>query len=346
MTRPDATPLREPSLYVLGQCFAQIHLQEKSEDSFNALLLEFPTGRFAPMALREMARIFFGLREYGAVINLDQSYRGRVPESSVPPEFWYLVGQSHYLLGRYEQAREPLVRVAPGTSFHPFALYTLAQVEFSRNRSESALGILSEVVASPKAPSLLRDRAWRMHGMILYQQRQYRESVRAYQSIDKQSPLYGVSRVDIALSAEAAGDPETARQAFSDAMDAAIDDLIRIEAKVAVGRFLNRQQRSAAARTLFQEAVQELRSREAKMRENLEADALFRETYSELVDFSRQGVAAPRQQRLVDDHELLRSYLMGSLGVKYDRPQTAALGKLWPETYLFPLLQSHFLFPG
>ncbi|MGH7858673.1 MAG: tetratricopeptide repeat protein, partial [Candidatus Binatia bacterium] len=346
MTRPDATPLREPSLYVLGQCFAQIHLQEKSEDSLNALLLEFPTGRFAPMALREMARIFFGLREYGAVINLDQSYRGRVPESSVPPEFWYLVGQSHYLLGRYEQAREPLLRVGPGTSFHPFALYTMAQVEFSRNRPESALGLISAVVASPKAPSLLRDRARRMNGMILYQQRQYPESVRAYQTIAKDSPLYGVSRVDIALSAEAAGDSETARQAFSDAMDAAIDDLIRIEAKVAVGRFLNRQQRAAAARTLFQEAIQELRNREAKMRENLEADQLFRKTFSELVAFSRQGVAAPRQQRLVDDHELLRSYLMGSLGVSYERPQAQAAAKLSPETYLFPLLQSHFHNPA
>ena len=346
MTRPDAGPLREPSLYVLGQCFAQIHLYEKSEDSFNALLLEFPTGRFAPRAMREMARIFFGLREYGAVVNLERAQRGRVPENAIPAEFWYLLGQSQYMLGRHAEARAPLLKVRPGTPYHPFALYTLAQVEFTQDDPEAALRQLSSVVASAEAPSLLRDRAHRMRGMILYQQRRYRESVAAYESIREESPLYGVTRVDIALSAEADGDSETAREAFRAAMDGATDDLIRTEAKVAVGRFLNRQNKGGAARSLFQQAVQELAAREARLRENVDSASRFRETFRELVAFGRQGGGAPRRERLAEDYEMLRTNLLGSLGVAYERPPAPVPETIKPETYLFPLLQQHYHRPA
>jgi tetratricopeptide (TPR) repeat protein len=346
MARPEAGPLREPSLYVLGRCFAQIHLYEKSEDSFNALLVEHPNGRFAPLALREMGRIFFNLREYAAVVNLEQQHRGRIPEGSVPAEFWYLLGQANYMLGRYAQARGPLLRVSPGTPFHPFALFTRAQVEFSEDHPDAALALLEQVAASPEAPSLLKERAHRTRGMILYQQRQFAESVRAYQAIPRTSPLYGASRVDIALSAEAAGEPETARDAFRDAMALAADDLIRTEAKVAVGRFLVRQGQSETARSLFEQAIQELAAREAKLRENLEDDRLFRETFQELVAFGRQGGGVPRLDRLTEDYELLRQNLLGSVGVRYERPPPDEAKPLSPKTYLFPLLQSRYHNPA
>jgi TolA-binding protein len=82
MARSDTAPLREASLYVLGQSFASIHLYEKAEDSLSALLSQYPDGRFAPIALRELARIFFNLHEYAAVVNLEQNYRGQIQSAS------------------------------------------------------------------------------------------------------------------------------------------------------------------------------------------------------------------------------------------------------------------------
>ncbi|MGH7805290.1 MAG: tetratricopeptide repeat protein, partial [Candidatus Binatia bacterium] len=75
MARADSRQYREPTLYVLGKSFAQLHLYEKAEDQLRAVLAEFPRGRFAPLAIRELARIFFDLREYGALINVEQTYR-------------------------------------------------------------------------------------------------------------------------------------------------------------------------------------------------------------------------------------------------------------------------------
>lgn len=346
MARPDAAPLREASLYVLGQSFAAIHLNEKAEDSLHGLLLEYPNGRFAPVALRELARIFFNLREYGAVINLEQSFRGTVSESAFPVELLYLLGQSNYLLGRKQQARDPLLRVIPGTPFYPFARFTLAQVEFSLGRSDVALAALAAVVAAAEAPPLLREKAVRLTGMILYQQKRYAESVRAYESIGEGSSLYGTTRIDLALAAEAAGDSETARQAFSDAMDRADDDLIRTEARVAVGRFLNRQQKSAAARSLFEQALSELKTREGKLREEVEVDGRFREVFGDLVTFARQSGAAPHRQRLAEDLDILRATLQSTMGVSYDRAPIAGAEKFSPKTYLFPLLQRHFHNPA
>lgn len=346
MARPDTAPLREASLYVLGQSFASIHLNEKAEDSLQGLLLEFPKGRFAPVALRELARIFFNLREYGAVIHLEQSHRGTIPESTVPVEFWYLVGQSNYLLGRKQQARDPFLRVTPGTPFFPFAHFTLAQVEFSLGRPEAALALLADVTSSDQAPSLLREKAVRASGMILYQQKRYAESVRAYESIETGSSLYGASRIDLALAAEAAGDSDTARQAFSDAMDRAEDDFIRSEARVAVGRFLNRQQRSAAARALFEQALGELKTREGKLREEVETDGRFRQVFDDLVTFARHSGAAPRRQRLAEDLDLLRTTLQSAMGVRYDRASIASVERFSPRTYLFPLLQRHYHNPA
>src|SRR5262249_27625146 len=106
MAKPELARMREASLYMLGQSFASMHLYEKAEDSLQALLSEFPNGRIAPTALRELARIFFNLHEYGAVVNLEQSFRGQITQG-IPVEFWYLVGESNYLLGRRNQARDP-----------------------------------------------------------------------------------------------------------------------------------------------------------------------------------------------------------------------------------------------
>src|SRR5262249_5353166 len=158
MAKPELSSMREASLYMLGQSFASMHLYEKAEDSLQALLAEFPNGRFAPIALRELARIFFNLHEYSAVVNLEQNHRGAM----APTEFWYLVGESNYLLGRRAQARDPLMRVAQGNQYFPFARYTLAQVEFAAERPSAALAALSDVTSSPGVPDILRDRAVRV----------------------------------------------------------------------------------------------------------------------------------------------------------------------------------------
>ena len=346
MARADTAPLREASLYVLGQSFASIHLYEKAEDSLHGLVREFPNGRFSPVALRELARIFFNLREYGAVVNLDQSYRGTIPDGAFPVEFWYLLGQSNYLLGRKQQAREPLLKVSPGTPFYPFSRFTLGQVEFSLGRPDAALSALADVTASSQAPPLLREKAARVSGMILYQQKRYTESVHVYESIGEESALYGPSRIDLALAAEAAGDSDAARQAFSDAMERADDDLLRTEARVAVGRFLNRQQRAAAARALFEQALGELRARETKLREEVEVDSRFRDVFADLVTFARQSGATPRHQRLNEDLDLLSVTLQSTMGVRYDRTPITGIEKFTPKTYLFPLLRRHYHNPA
>src|ERR1051325_5215963 len=294
MARADTAALREASLYLLGQSFASIHLYEKAEDSLSALLSQFPNGRFAPIALRELGRIFFNLHEYAAVVNLEQTFRGQISSGAIPPEFYYLVGQSNYLLGRKQQARDPLLRVPAGTPFYPFALYTLAQVEFSLGRPDAALGALSTVTSTPGTPELLRDRAVRVMGMILYQQKRYGDSMQAYRSISQTSTLYGQSRVDLALAADAAGDSDAARRAFADAMDHSDDDLIRIEARVAVGRFLNKREKPAAARTLFDQAMSDLRTREGRLQQAVSSDQEFGQTFTELVAFARQTGGTPR----------------------------------------------------
>lgn len=346
MHRPGGEGLREAGLYVLGMSFARIHLYEKSEDALNSLLARFPQSRFAPVAMRELARIFFQLREFGAVVNLEATRRERIPDGRLLPEFWYLLGQSRYMLGEYGEARTPLVRVPPGSPFYPFARYTLAQVEFSQDAPEAALRTLPSVIGAGNAPPLLRDKARRMQGMILYQEKRFQESLSAYRGIPPSSPIFGVSRVDIALAAEAAGNAEAARDAFQEAMTEAGDDLIRTESKVAIGRFLNRQRRSAAARTLFEEAVRELKERSRKLRQNIDDPTLASRTFEELVAFGRQGSASTRAQRLNEDYELLRGNLMGNFGIRYERPPPEPAEKLTPSTYLFPLLQRHFHDPA
>lgn len=343
MARTDTAPLREPSLYLLGQSFSSIHLYEKAEDSLSAILNEYPNGRFAPIALRELARIFFNLHEYAAVVNLEQSTRGQV--ANVPIEFMYLVGQSNYLLGRHEQARQPLMRVPQGSTFYPFARYTLGQVEFGLGRSGPALSTLADAT-SAGVPSALRDRAVRASGMILYSQRRYPEAMQVYRQIPESSTLYGQSRVDLALAADAAGDSEAAREAFTDAMHHASDDLIRTEARVAVGRFLNRRQKPAAARTLFEQALTDLKARESKLGEAVGSDSEFGQTFDELVAFARQSGGAPQRERLAEDLELLRSALASSMGVNYEHAAIPTFEKLSPKTYLFPLMQQHFHNPA
>jgi len=345
MARADTAQLREASLYLLGQSFASIHLYEKAEDSLSALLSQFPNGRFAPIALRELGRIFFNLHEYAAVVNLEQTFRGQISSGAIPAEFWYLVGQSDYLLGRKQQAREPLLRVGAGTPFYPFALYTLAQVEFSLGRSDAALGALSTVTSTPGTPEILRDRAVRVMGMILYQQKRYGDSMQAYRSIGQSSSLYGQTRVDLALAADAAGDTDGARQAFTDAMDHAEDDLIRTEARVAVGRFLNRREKPAAARTLFEQAMTDLRTREARLQQAVGSESEFRETFNELVTFARQTGGTPRRERLAEDLQLMRGVL-ASMGVPYEHANIAGFEKISPKTYLFPMMQRRFHNPA
>ncbi len=346
MARTDTAPLREASLYLLGQSFASIHLFEKAEDSLSALLNEFPNGRFAPIALRELGRIFFNLHEYAAVVNLEQSARGHIDSSAVPVEFYYLVGQSDYLLGRREQAREPLMRVPAGSPFYPFARFTLAQVQFGLGQSGQALSTLADVTSISSVPAPLRDRAVRVSGMILYSQKRYPDAMQAYKQIAESSTLYGQSRVDLALAADAAGDSDAAREAFTDAMHHADDDLIRTEARVAVGRFLNRRQKPAAARTLFEQALTDLKAREGKLGEAVGTDSEFHGTFEELVSFARQSGGAPRRERLAEDLELLRATLASAMGVNYEHAAIASFDKISPKTYLFPLMQQHFHNPA
>src|SRR5438552_1775462 len=47
LAKPELASMREAGLYMLGQSFASMHLYEKAEDSLQALLAEFPSGRFA-----------------------------------------------------------------------------------------------------------------------------------------------------------------------------------------------------------------------------------------------------------------------------------------------------------
>ncbi len=342
MAQPSTGALREATLYALGQSFAAIHLYEKAEDSLGALLLEFPRGRYAPVAIRELARIFFNLHEYSAVVNLEQSYRGTLPEGAIPVEFWYLLGQSNYMIGRKSEARGPLLKVGPGTPFYPFARFTLGQAEFGLGRADAALSALSEVASHSASPALLRERAMRVAGMILYQQKRFRESVKVYEGIGESSALYGASRVDMALAAEAGGDLDAAREAFIDAMNRSADDFIRTEARVAVGKFLNRKQKAAAAKTLFEQALTDLKTREAKLRESVEVDDEFRQTFAELVTFARQSGGNPRLERMGEDLQMLKVTLASTLGVPYDRGPLPAYHKLSPKTYLFPLLQQRF----
>ncbi|MGH7897482.1 MAG: tetratricopeptide repeat protein, partial [Candidatus Binatia bacterium] len=271
---------------------------------------------------------------------------GSISDGTFPVEFWYLLGQSNYLLGRKQQARDPLLRVIAGNSFYPFARYTLAQVEFALGRADTALGALAEVTSGANTPQLLKDRAIRAAGMILYQQKRYTDSVRTYKSIAQTSSLYGSTRIDLALAADAAGDEQTAEQAFADAMEHGNDDLIRTEARVAVGRFLNKRQKAAAARTLFEQALGDLRTREARLREAVEVEGQFRDTFGELVAFARQSGGNPRRERLAEDLALLRSTLASTMGVTYERATIPGFEKLSPRTYLFPLLQQHFHNPA
>ena len=345
MAKPDLGRMREAGLYMLGQSFASMHLYEKAEDSFQALLAEFPNGQFGPIALRELGRVFFNLHEYAAVVNLEQNMRGQIT-AGVPVEFWYLVGESNYLLGRRQQAREPLMRVPQGSPFFPFARYTLAQVEFSLDRPQAALAALSDVTSSPGVPDILRDRAIRISGMVLYSQRRYPEAMQIYRSIGEASPLYGQSRVDLALAADAAGDSDAARQAFTDAMEHASDDLIRTEATVAVGRFLNRRQKPGAARTLFEQSLSDLKTREGKLANSVGSDPEYLKTFGELVTFARQSGGRPRNERLAEDLQLLRAALAQNTGANYDHAPIAGSEKLTPTSYLFPLLQKHYHSPA
>jgi hypothetical protein len=128
-------------------------------------------------------------------------------------------------------------------------------------------------------------------------------------------------------------------------MDHASDDLIRTEARVAVGRFLNRRQKPAAARTLFEQAMSDLKTRESKLAGNVAADPDFHQTFEELVAFARQTGGEPRRERLAEDLVLMRATL-GAFGVNYDHANIAAFEKLSPKSYLFPLMQSHFHNPA
>ena len=341
MARSDSRTLREPTLYVLGKCFAQLHLYEKGEDQLRAVLAEFPQGRFAPLALRELARIFFDLREYGALINVEQTYRGTLPASAYPAEFWYLVGQSNYLLGRKNEARDPLFRVAPGTDWYPYARFTLAQVEFASGRPDRALGYLQEVTNASEAPGLLRERALRVAGMILYEQKRYTDSVKAYQGIADSSVLFGATRLDLALAAEAIGDTETVGEALSDAVESSSDDLVRAEAQVAFGRLFNRARQGSKARTLFEKALVDLREREGRLKSDVGSDSQFRAAFDELVTFARQNRAVLRRQRLNEDLEIMRQ-----AGVAAGRASLAGVEKVSPKTYLFGFLHRHFHNPA
>ena len=341
MARADSRQFREPTLYVLGKSFAQLHLYEKAEDQLRAVLAEFPRGRFAPLAIRELARIFFDLREYGALINVEQTYRNTLPGQAYPPEFWYLVGQSNYLLGRKNEAREPLFRVAQGTDWFPYARFTLAQVEFAAGRPDRALGYLNEVTGDRGAPSLLRERALRVAGMILYEQKRYADSVKAYQGIEESSVLFGATRLDLALAAEAIGDTETVGEALSDAVESASDDFVRAEAQVAFGRLFNRARQGSKARTLFEKAMVDLREREGRLRGDVGSESQFRATFDELVTFARQNRAAVRRARLNEDLQVMRD-----AGVASGRANLESAEKVSPKTYLFGFLHRHFHNPA
>lgn len=345
MARPETRALREPILYVLGKSFAALHLYEKSEDSLRRILFEFPQGRFAPLAIRELARIFFELREYGAVINLEQSYRGTLAAGAYPPEFWYLVGQSNYLLGRKAEAREPLFRIALGNDWYPYARFTLAQVEFSQGRPDRALTALAEVTSDSSAPPLLRERATRIAGMILYEQRRYADAIQAYRGIDESSTLFAASRLDLALAAEAVGDTATIGEALSDAIQSSTNDFVRAEAQVAFGRLFNRASDTSKARTLFDKAKSDLRERETKLRGAVVSDAEFRAAFDELVSFARQNRSILRRQRLNEDLQILREAL-GAAGFAYRHEDLPTVEKVAPKTYLFDFLHEHFHDPA
>ncbi|MEA2624169.1 MAG: hypothetical protein QOD06_214 [Candidatus Binatota bacterium] len=337
--RPDAKSLRQPALYLTGKCFASIHLYEKAEDALRLLLEEAPRGRFAPAALRELARIFFDLREFAAVVNLETAYRGDLP--SVPAEVSYVVGQSNYLLGRNQEARAVLARVPRG-EFFPFARFTIAQVEFTLDRPDDAIGDLGKVIASPAAPPLLRDKARRIAGMIQYQRKRYRESMGSYRSIGQKSRLFSTTRIDLALAAEAAGDAGAVREALRQAMDGAADDGIRAEAQVAFGRIFNREASSETARTLFEQAIADLRTRERRLREAVEVEERFGEVFADLIAFARQGQARWKRARLAEDLSLLGGTAERLTGSPYEHDEIEGPSTLSPRSVLFPLLLDHF----
>lgn len=189
--------------FYLGLSLREIDLVGRSAFHFRKILFDYHDSLFMRRALLNLLLIYFDQEEYRGVIDTYERfkssdsaslYTGRWIIEFVPKEILYLVGQSHFLLGEFEDAKQVLRRLQPGSSEHLYGLYTLAQIEFMGGRVESAVEILDTVIESPFVTSRflfpIVDHAILTKGRILYETGHYDEAIETYLEINLSSLFY------------------------------------------------------------------------------------------------------------------------------------------------------------
>ena len=189
------------------------YLDEASED-YLRLTLEYPDSPFANRALMKLIYIDYIYRNHQAIFeHYDELLRSTQElDAESMGAISYLVGHTHFKLGRYEEAETPLARVSASSTYYFPALYLSAACYSNLGNDDLALSIYDDIVMEdPRGKdevfAQIQNNSLLKLGMIYYERGDHETATAYFDLVSQNFDSYELSVMGRAWSAYRSGKP-------------------------------------------------------------------------------------------------------------------------------------------
>ena len=202
-------------LYYYGESCYGLNYFDEALEAYQRVINEYPESAFYVKALVKQIYIYY---IYGELDNLQEVYQQlSIHKDQLDLEqlgtVLYLVGNTYFKSGDYEEALETLGKVSNGTTYFFPSLYLSAACCSNLDRDELALStyhmIVDEKSRSDKDPILaqIRNNALLKLGLIYYERGENEKAVDYFNQVTQDFQFYDLSVMAKAWSAYRSGRP-------------------------------------------------------------------------------------------------------------------------------------------
>ncbi len=230
----DPATTDRAELYFMGAALLEM---ARVEEGLKILTeLSVTEGAFNGAALEKIAEYSFGLGRYSDIVEAGKLSVGM--RMTDPDSFNYRLGQSYFLLDRYEEARKSLLAVQ-GVRWKAYARHTLALIAYSDGDAAQAIELMGQSLEGAQAHpdrevrKALLDRLRLVRGMMIHQaalssqsldqprkDKLYKLAISQLSLIKQDSPFYADALRTIGWCAIEMNDSVRALASFDTAMGA------------------------------------------------------------------------------------------------------------------------------
>jgi len=217
------------------------------------------------------------------------------------PTVQYVRAKSQYFKDDLANARLGFEQIRSGTPYYHRARYFLGTILVLQGQLDAALTSFQQVIAeagtTPDAVEV-KELSHLALGRLLFEQGQYADAAREYESLTRNSPLFQLARYEAGWAFIRKGDHASALRSLDILLLAAPDSTLAPEATLLKGNLQLRLGKFLEAQTTFQEIVDRFgpvrEQLEEVLQEHADPDAFFRQLVGKNLDrFDVQVLVPP-----------------------------------------------------